>query len=365
MNSTQLALPLWLQRYELKLNYCMDFKQIFRKSLRILLPFSLGVILLWFLYRNQDLSQMMEIVKKGVRYDILLFSLVFGLLGNVVRALRWARLIDSLGKRVRRSNAVYAVWGNYAINMVLPRLGEIWRCGIVSKYEKIPFTKLLGTLLVDRIMDWILVSLLTLCLCVFNIHFFRNFFSENPPVIIETFYRVISSPWTYVALVAFGLLIWLVFVRLNHQPFVQKMIGLLRNVLEGIQSLWKIEKKGLFVVESVLIWTCYFLYFYISFFAFDFTKDLGIRIGLIAFTMSSIGVAVPVQGGIGVWHFMVITTLVAFGVNATDAGAFALVVFAVQTAWVILVGLFGIGALTVVNKGNNKEEVLVESTSGS
>ncbi|MDR2915464.1 MAG: flippase-like domain-containing protein [Tannerella sp.] len=334
----------------------MDFKQILRKIIKVLLPLSLGVILLWYLYRNQDLGEMMNVIKKGVRYDVILFSLIFGLMGNIIRALRWSMLIDSLGKRVRRKNVIYAVLGNYAINMALPRVGEIWRCGVTSKYEKVPFTKLLGTLFVDRIMDTIVVGLLTLCLCIFNIGFFQKFFSENPPVIVEAIYNIVSSIWTYVGLALFALLIWLIFVKLKHLLFVQKIIGVIKNILEGIKSLWKIEQKVRFIIETLLIWCCYFLYFYITFFAFDFTKDLGIRIGLIAFAMSSIGVAAPVQGGIGVWHFMVISTLVAFGVDSNDAGAFAMVVFAIQTVWVVLVGLFGIAALPIANKNNEVKD---------
>ena len=99
-----------------------------------------------------------------------------------------------------------------------------------------------------------------------------------------------------------------------------------------------------------MIWGGYFCYFYITFYAFDFTRDLGITVGLIAFTMSSIGVAVPVQAGIGAWHFMVIATLVCFGVNENDAAAFALVVHTVQTVWTVLCGLFGIVALPLTNK---------------
>ena len=120
--------------------------------------------------------------------------------------------------------------------------------------------------------------------------------------------------------------------------------------MEGVKSIWRIKYKVRFFNQTLLIWCCYFIYFYITFFAFDFTKDLGVRIGLIAFAMSSIGVAVPVQGGIGVWHFMVMSTLVAFGVEKNDAGAFALVVFTVQTVWVALAGLFGIVALPIINK---------------
>ena len=334
----------------------MDYKKISNTLIKVLLPLFLGLVLLWYLYRNQNLTEIMHIIKKGVRYEIILLSLIFGLMGNVIRGFRWCILIDSLGKRVKRLNSIYAVLGNYAINMALPRVGEIWRCGIISKYEKIHFSKLLGTLFVDRIMDTFVVGLLTLCLSLFNIRFFRNFFAENPPLLIEMIYNTLSSVWFYAGIVFVTLSIWFVFVRLKHLSIIKKTIGLLNNVLEGIKSLWKNKHKGLFFLQTLLIWGCYFTYFYITFYAFDFTKELGIRIGLIAFVMSSIGVAVPVQGGIGVWHFMVMTTLVAFGVGKSDAGAFALVVFTVQNAWVALVGLFGIAALPVINKNSLKIE---------
>jgi uncharacterized membrane protein YbhN (UPF0104 family) len=299
---------------------------------------------------------MMNVAKKGVRYEILLFSLLFGLAANTIRGLRWSILIDSLGKRVNRKKAIYAIWGNYAINMALPRIGEIWRCGVVSKYEKIPFAKLLGTMIVDRIMDTLVVAMLTLCLCVFNIGFFRDFFSENPPVIITTFYAWMSSVWTYIGLIVLTMILWFVFVKLKYLTVVKKIIGMFRNIWEGIKSLWKIEYKTRFFIQTLLIWVGYFFYFYSTFFAFDFTKDLGVRIALIAFAMSSIGVAVPVQGGIGVWHFMVISTLVAFGVDVSEAGVFAMVVFAIQTVWVILTGLFGIMALSMADRNEEKGE---------
>ncbi|MDR1335686.1 MAG: flippase-like domain-containing protein [Tannerella sp.] len=328
----------------------MDFKRIFQKIIRILLPLAIGVMLLWYLYRNQDTGAILHVIRKGVRYDMILFSLFFGLAANTVRGLRWSMLIDSLGRRVRKKNAVCAVWGNYAINMALPRVGELWRCGVMSKYEKIPFAKLLGTLFVDRIMDTLVVALLTLCLCVFNIGFFRDFFAENPPAFIARLYAWFSSGWTYAGLVSAGLIFWIAFMKLKHLPAVKKVMEMFRNVWEGFKSLWKMEHKVRFVVQTLMIWGGYFLYFYITFFAFDFTENLGLRIGLIAFVMSSIGVAAPVQGGIGVWHFMVISTLVAFGVDVSDAGAFAMVVFAVQTVWVVLTGLVGIAVLPFINR---------------
>jgi len=332
----------------------MDFKKILRKITRIFIPLALGIVLLWYLYRNQDIGEMILVMRQNVNYNIIFFSLIFGLAANVVRGLRWSMLIDSLGKRVSRHNAIYAVLGNYAINMALPRVGEIWRCGAVAKYEKITFTKLLGTLFVDRIMDTLMVGLLTLCLCIFNIHFFKTFFSENPPLFIKAVWIAATSWWTYIVLVLIVAAVWYVFAKLKYLSVVQRVEEIFRNIWDGIKSLWKIEHKMRFGIQTLMIWGGYFLYFYITFFAFDFTRDLGVRIALIAFAMSSIGVAVPVQGGIGVWHFMVISTLVAFGVNKTDAGAFALVVFTIQSVWVVLVGFFGIVALAIRNKDENE-----------
>jgi uncharacterized membrane protein YbhN (UPF0104 family) len=327
----------------------MDLKQIASKTIRILLPLALGCLLLWYLYKDQDWGEMAAKIKKGVRFDIILFSLIFGMIGNIARGFRWGLLIDSLGERVKRSNVVLSVFGNYAINMALPRVGEIWRCGIISKYERIKFTKLIGTLVVDRVMDLTVVTLLTISLFVFNISFFKKYFSNNPDM-LQGLIDMVTSIWMYIGLAALVVVIWLLFTKWGHLSLVQKGRQAILNVWEGIKSLWKMEHKVLFIVQTLLIWGGYFCYFYITFFAFDFTRDLGVRIGLIAFAMSSIGVAVPIQGGIGVWHFMVISTLVCFGVADTDAAAFAFVVYMIQTLWIVILGLISIFAFPIINK---------------
>ena len=330
----------------------MDFKSILRTFLKIVLPLALGCLLLWYLYSEMDISEIWRIIKEGVRYDIILVSLLFGLFANIVRGLRWGLLIRSIGERVKTSNVVYAVLGNYAVNLVLPRVGEVWRCGVVTKYDKIAFTKLLGTLVIDRVSDTIMVGLITLMIFIFNIGFFTNFFANNP-ALLEGFQSMFHSIWIYVGVIIFIVGIWIVFTYMSNFTLVQKVKGMLKNIWAGMKSVWLLEHKTRFLIETLLIRGGYFCYFYITFYAFDFTKDLGVVVGLIAFTMSSIGVAVPVQGGIGPWHFMVIATLVCFGVNENDAAAFALVVHTVQTIWTGLCGLFAIVALPVNNRENS------------
>ena len=327
----------------------MDFKNILRTFVKVVLPLGFGFLLLWWLFREMDLSEIWNVIRHGVRYDIILFSLLFGLFANIVRGLRWGLLIDTLGVRFKLSNAINAVLGNYAVNLVLPRVGEVWRCGVVAKYDKISFSKLLGTLLIDRVSDTIMVGTITLFIFIFNIDFFISFFAKNP-ALLEGFHAMLNSIWIYALGIGLVVLVWLIFKYMSHFTLVRKAKELLLNVWAGMKSIWLMDKKWLFLVQTLLIWSGYFCYFYITFYAFDFTRELGIGVGLITFTMSSIGVAVPVQGGIGPWHFMVIATLVCFGVNENDAAAFALVVHTVQTVWTGLCGLAGIVALPLTNK---------------
>ena len=327
----------------------MEFKSILRTFVKVVLPLGFGFLLLWWLFREMDLTEIWNVIRHGVRYDIILFSLLFGLFANIVRGLRWGLLIETLGVRFKRSNAINAVLGNYAVNLVLPRVGEVWRCGIVAKYDKISFSKLLGTLLIDRVSDTIMVGTITLFIFIFNIDFFFSFFAKNP-ALLDGFHAMLNSIWIYALAIGLVILVWFVFKYMSRFTLVRKAKELLLNVWAGMKSIWLMDRKWLFLVQTLLIWSGYFCYFYITFYAFDFTRELGIGVGLIAFTMSSIGVAVPVQGGIGPWHFMVIATLVCFGVNENDAAAFALVVHTVQTVWTGLCGLGGIVALPLTNK---------------
>ena len=327
----------------------MDFKTILRTFLKIILPLAFGCLLLWYLYSKMDLNEIWEVIRKGVRYDIILFSLLFGLGANIMRGLRWGLLIRSLGDKVKTHNVIYAVLGNYAVNLVLPRVGEVWRCGMITKYDKIPFTRLLGTLLIDRVSDTVMVGLITCSIIIFNFGFFQDFFAKNPSL-LEGFQSMFNSIWIYIIGVSFIIGIWFVFTYMSNFTLVKKAKSMLQNIWEGMKSVWLMKQKGLFLIQTLLIWIGYFFYFYITFFAFDFTQDLGIVVGLIAFTMGSIAVAVPVQGGIGPWHFMVIATLVCFGVKETDAAAFALVVHTVQTIWLGLTGLVGVIALPIINR---------------
>lgn len=319
--------------------------------LRTLLPLSLGGLLFWLLYRQTDFGAIKQVMYSDVNYPILLCSLLWGFMANVVRGYRWKLLVDPIveqGAKPRLINSVLTVLGSYTVNMGIPRAGELWRCAEMKRYESMSFSSLFGTLITDRLMD--VFVLLTLLTVVFLSHtgFFVDFFATNDNIRL-TLDKLFSSYWLYIAgLVVLGIAI--IVGRYIYQRPNTKVYKTIEAILKGLLSIRTMQFRGRFLVYTLLIWFGYFGFFYTTFYAFSFTKGLGLEVGIIAFTMSVMTVVAPVQAGLGPWHFMVITTLVAYGVNRTDAGAFALIVHTVQTLWITFVGLIAIILLPILNR---------------
>jgi uncharacterized protein (TIRG00374 family) len=320
------------------------------KFAKTFLPLIFGLFIFWLIFRKLDFKEIIAILKQDVDFQIIAFSLPFGLAANIIRAFRWDLLIRPLNYKARKINLIYSVLGSYGVNLIFPRLGEVWRCTMTARYEKIPFTKLFGTLITDRLADTFVVGLIVIAAVIMNVPYFESFFVQHPES-LDIFNAILLSSWTYIIIGVLGLSIWIIFVVFKHHTWIKKTKKILFNVWEGIHSITGMRKKWLFLLYTLLIWLGYFLYFYICFYAFNFTKNLGWNCGLIAFGMSSLAVIVPVQGSIGPWHAMVIAVLMGFGLSLDNAGAFAFCVHTVQQLiFTAAFGLFGVLALPVVNK---------------
>jgi len=329
----------------------INLKSTFIKFAKTFLPLAFGLFIFWLIFRAFDFREIMSILRQDVNFWFIALSLPFGLGANIVRAYRWGLLIEPLGYKPKKSNLVYAVLGNYGVNLVFPRLGEVWRCTMITRYDNVPFTKLFGTLITDRLADAFSVALIVIVAFIMNVPYFNSFFAQHPEY-LEVFNNILLSGWTYATIVIIGLLTLIFFVAFKHHPLVKKLKQLIASVWEGIHSISNMKERRLFLFYTILIWAGYFLYFYICFYAFAFTRDLGWNCGLIAFGMSSVAVAVPVQGSIGPWHAMVIAVLMGFGVTSIDAAAFAFCVHTIQQLiFTAGFGLLGVLALPIANKG--------------
>lgn len=305
-----------------------------------MLPFVLGLGILWWMYRGTNWSDFGHYVLHEMNWWWMLLSLAFGILPQMARAWRWKMALEPLGEHPRRTSCIDAIFMSYAASLVIPRVGEVTRCGTLKTADGVSFTKSLGTVVTERLVDSLLMLLFTGIAFLLQLPMFLRFLKETNTNIGDLLYRFTGTGYivTFICLVA-ALIACLVAIR--RFSFFKKGRDMLRDMWEGVLSLRKVRNLPLYLFYSVLIWVGYFLHFYIAFFCFDFTAHLSIGAAFLIFCVGTFAVLVPTPNGAGPWHFAVKTMLVLYGVAETQAIMFALTVHTIQTALVVLLGAFG------------------------
>lgn len=305
-----------------------------------MLPFVLGIGILWWMYRGTNWSDFGHYVLHEMNWWWMLLSLAFGILPQMARAWRWKMALEPLGEHPRRTSCIDAIFMSYAASLVIPRVGEVTRCGTLKTADGVSFTKSLGTVVTERLVDSLLMLLFTGIAFLLQLPMFLRFLKETNTNIGDLLYRFTGTGYivTFICLVA---ALIAVFVAIRRFSFFKKGRDMLRDMWEGVLSLRKVRNLPLYLFYSVLIWVGYFLHFYIAFFSFDFTAHLSIGAAFLIFCVGTFAVLVPTPNGAGPWHFAVKTMLVLYGVAETQAIMFALTVHTIQTALVVLLGAFG------------------------
>jgi len=332
-------------------------KQNILKTLKFVSFFALGIFIFWMVYKDQDFNRIKSILTNDVNYFWIVVSLLLGLLSHVSRTIRWNLLIEPLGRKPRLMNTFLAVMVGYLMNLALPRMGEISRCGVIARYEKISFTKLVGTVVTERLIDVLMLLILLVIVVLTQFGQVLEFLNNNPEV-NEKLQKVIYSPVLIGGLLLFLAVLWLSRHKIRKSSLMKKVMGFVAQFVEGFRSIGKMKRKGSFIFHSVFIWVLYYLMMYLIFFSFGFTSHLGPLAGLTVFVLGSFGMVAPVQGGIGAWHFMVIEGLALYGVDRADGKVFALLAHGTSTVMLIILGLIGMLVLPFVNE---REEVLENS----
>ncbi len=331
-------------------------KNLALKILKFLAFFALGAFIFWLVYKDQDIERIKSVLKNDVNYFWIVISLIIGLLSHVSRTLRWGLMIEPISHKPWFINTFLAVMVGYLMNLAFPRMGEISRCGVLSRYEKISFTKLIGTVVAERAVD--MISLLTLLMIVIISQFGQmlDFLHRNPE--IETkLHSMATSPLLLIGILLLLILIFVFRKTLKHTLFYKKATEIFLNFKEGFVSIRSVKKKGWFIFHSVAIWTMYYIMLYSVFFAFGFTENLGPIAGLTTFVFASFGMVAPVQGGIGAWHFMAIEALSIYGVARENGIIFAFVAHTSMTAMIIIIGIISMLVLPFINR---RKDISVE-----
>lgn len=325
--------------------------------IRVLLFGSLGALLLWLILRNQNLELIWNNLKKA-NYFWASMVLVFGFISNIHRSIRWNMLLEPMGYKPRLHNTFIAVLIGYFANLGLPRMGEVFRCSILNRYEKVPLDKSFGTVVTERIIDVISLFVCLGIVLLFEFERVKNIFFEFilNPLLQKTNNLLGHSSNAYVivslALVGLLLVLFLTWRLVRKTQLYEKIIKVLRGFNEGLQSIRKVKNLPLLLLHTAMMWVMYWMMGYLCFRAFDFTAHLSPLAGFVVMVFGGFGFAAPVQGGFGVYHFIVSQTLAQYGVEMNNGLSYALLNHSVQTLSVIIFGLIALLLLPVINKQN-------------
>lgn len=316
---------------------------------------SVGVLLVWLAF-SQVAEKKDEIISAftHANYFWVFISAFIGFSSHVLRAYRWKFLLEPLGYKTSFINANAAVFIGYFANYGIPRMGEISRCTIIDRYDKVPFQVGFGTVITERIVDFLVLLLifgLTLLFQFSELIGLSNEYIFDP--MKAKFGAMSGMKISIISIIVFGVIGALFLWRKKIGSKLKgKFGGFIKGFLEGVSSVRKIKNFGSFALMSVLIWTMYFYSLYTCLQALPETSGIGHKECLTILLFGTLGI-VFTPGGLGAYHLIVAGILVYYGVQQVPAVAFPWLVWTSQFILITFTGLLSLALLPIINKNKN------------
>lgn len=331
-------------------------KKLLNICVRYVLPLILTVLLVWYMFTKVKFADMMDIIRHGVNYWWILLAMGISIFSHVFRAARWRLQLRGLGIEPPFMALCCSIFGCYALNLVFPRLGEVWRCTYIAQREKAPFTTVLGSMVADRLADTLTVLALTLLTFAVATSALNSFLAKYP--IGRDLIGHIENPWFWVAVIGCIAAVAVLFYLFRTTGPVRKIRGFGMQLWQGFAVVAKMKGRWSFLFLTLCIWGCYYFQLYVAFFAFGFTADLckepslayGLTPCLVAFVLSSIGMAVPSNGGLGPWNIAVMFGLAIYGISDSQGTAFSMLQWSGQTVMLIILGVYTMIYISLTSK---------------
>lgn len=299
----------------------------------------LGGLLFYLAVGSQDLPEVWEEIK-GADTQWIVLSMVCGILSHLARALRWNLLLEPMGYKATTAGSFHAVILGYLVNMGLPRVGEITRPAVLSKLEGIPFNKLVGTVVVERVVDLLFTLLIAVAIFFLQFDLISEFVSslfQDTDVGSFQLYGLIIA-----VVSAIGVLIYRKREWFYTLPIISKLKSFIEGLLDGVKTIFHLKRKGLFIFYSLFIWVMYFFMPFFILYAFAGTSHLGFGAGLTVLLFGTAAMIVPIPGGVGTFEFLVPAALAIYGIAPILGNSYALVTHAIQFIVIIGVGIVSI-----------------------
>lgn len=317
--------------------------------LKVIIPMTVSVALCWLLFRGDSMEELFGIMRDRCDYSWILAMILLLGLSNVIRAMRWGLQLEAVGVATPLPTLILSIFGTYAVNLVFPRLGEVWRCGFVAHRRKAQFSVIAGTVIADRFAD-LLAGISFIVVTILVGHDAIQSFIARYPAFYESLRGIIASPWLWIGLAA-GIAGTVWFLRGSGGGVIMTRIrNFGRGLWDGFYGIRLMRRWWLWLALTVALWGCYFFQMALAFQAFGFTReifaDYGFTAVLVCFTLGSMAMGVPSNGGIGPYQLALIFGLSLYmpaqadpGVYEMESKAFANVVLGATTLLVIALGL--------------------------
>ena len=314
----------------------MDFK--IKKTLKIIIPLLFGGGLVWYLFTIIPPKTLLEYFKNA-NYWWIALGLFFGILSHLSRAYRWKFMLEPLGYKPRFINSTLAVLIGYFVNLAIPRAGEVSIASVMTNYEGIPFEKWFGTIVAERIADLIMMFLIIGITLLIQFDFIIKLLTKNVDPI-----KMGLSLIVFVG-VAF---LFYSYVRKSTNGLGLKIKTFVKSLIEGVTSIFRMKDKWAFIFHTVFIWVMYILMFWATIPAIN---GLEVPFGgiLVGFIAGGFSIAAT-NGGIGLYPLAVAGAFTLFGVPEEPSTAFGSVMWAAQTAMIIIFGGLSFLLLPICNK---------------
>lgn len=313
-----------------------------KKILKVVLPLMLGLLMAWSLTRKVDWDVVLQELDKGIAWGWVGVSIVFALLSHVIRALRWRIQLRTLGINPSAHDMCISVFGNYGLNLALPRVGEVWRCSYISRNYQVPFSTTVGTMVSERLVDMLVAGAMTLTAFVHEREYFASFMAGSN--VGQKILDLLQSPYLWVLGISAVVLVLVSMRFFRHTKSYSFVVGFLSNMWVGIKGLKDVPHLWGYLLWSFALWFCYYVNSYTCCYFFGFTEHLDGWAGLAIFVMGSLSLVLPVQGGLGPWHYAVGTALLCYGIGTelTDPQiqAFIWTSWSIEQGFVLLLGLY-------------------------
>ena len=338
-------------------------KSKIKQSLFLIIASLLALFFVVITVKQIDFGRVVNVLKE-TNYFWILTSMAISILSYWIRASRWNLLLHPMGYNTKTSSGFWAICFAYFMNLTIPRSGEVARATSLYKMEKVPFEKSFGTVVLERVIDLLFLGLSFTLTLIFNYETLMKFIELGNK---EKAHQPNSEPSFlkyYIALgiLILGLLLLIIFwKKISQTKFFEKIKTFLLGLWEGIKSISKLQKRGLFIFYSFALWFCYFLMTYLVFFAFPDTQNFGIAEGLFLLIASSLGMILPVSGGLAYPYVMSIAfsaVYLAKGGNQDEGRAigdyFGLILYIAQVISMITFGLIAIYKIARIRRDSTK-----------